>query len=135
MRTSFIKKSIRLAAISLIAFSGQSVAQESMWICAGHRTEIPSGYYVHEIAKNLTLCNFPNQKMLIAKVKSQNFWMCNFQNMGAPAGYVITEESKVQTCGCQTPAKDGAGQVYCFGNKPETMQGWPMVLVRKLSAQ
>jgi len=126
-------RTLVLSSLLNLIFICQSFAQDALWICASTKTEIPSGYYVKEIAKDLTACSFPKQNMLIIKVKSDKFWICNFQNMGAPTGYVVVEESKVSTCGCQTPARDGTGKVYCFGSQPEGKQGWPEVAVHKLS--
>lgn len=134
MQTTSFRTFILLTLLSL-AFFRHSFAQDALWICASAKTEVPPSYFVKEIAKDLTACSFPKQKMLILKVKSDNFWMCNFQNMGAPAGYVVVEESKVSTCGCQTPARDGVGKVYCFGSQPEGKQGWPEVAVHKLTVK
>jgi hypothetical protein len=104
-----------------------------MWICAGQKADIPSGYFVYEIATDLNTCAYPKQNMLVSKISASDFWMCDFANIGTPPGYVVTQESKVQTCGWKVPAKDGHGKVYCSGNEPEGKKGWPKILVHKVA--
>lgn len=123
--------------VSLIStlFLSTSYGQDSSWICASQKADIPNKYFVVEIATDLSACTYPKQKVLISKIGAPNFWMCNFAYIGAPSGYVVAEESAVQTCGCKAPAKDGSGKVYCFGNEPEGKKGWPTILVHKLPSE
>jgi hypothetical protein len=123
---------VALALTSALFFSS-SYGQGSMWICAGQKADIPSGYFVYEIATDLNTCAYPKQNMLVSKISASDFWMCDFANIGTPPGYVVTQESKVQTCGCKVPAKDVHGKVYCSGNEPEGKKGWPKILVHKVA--
>jgi len=116
-------------------FLSTSYGQDSSWICASQKADIPNKYFVVEIATDLSACTYPKQKVLISKIGAPDFWMCNFAYIGAPSGYVVAEESTVQTCGCKAPAKDGYGKIYCFGNEPEGKKGWPKVLVHKLPSE
>lgn len=132
MREKILNHKILTLTITAI-FLNCSYGKDSLWICANQKSDIPDGYYVVEISKDLSACAYNKQNMLISKVKDNKFWMCNFVNMGAPSGYVITRESKVETCGCQAPLQDGYGKVYCFPTGSEGHSGWPKVSVLKLN--
>lgn len=124
-----------LISLTSMLFLSTSYGQNSSWICASQKADIPNKYFVVEIATDLSACTYPKQKVLISKIGAPNFWMCNFAYIGAPSGYVIAEESTVQTCGCKAPARDGSGKVYCFGIEPEGKKGWPKMLVHKLPSE
>lgn len=131
---SITSKHLKLSILLAVTlFSNYSYGQDSSWICASQKTDIPTGYFAVEIATDLTACSYPKQKVLISKIKAPDFWMCSFDNIGAPSGYVVIQESKDQPCGCKAPTKNGDGKVYCFPTGPEGSLGWPKMLVHKLN--